>query len=310
VFRCSSDALATSLRVLFAHHLVADDRTWPAPRIEIDLYIDDRCEARACCVVEGGSGSRRAWRWTLAPATASALPNRLYYWAILPIVVRALGAEDVLRLHAAALASDWSAGIVVLGPSGAGKSTAAAGWIAGGGALIADDTVFAREVRSAHGSEFWWFGLRRPLHIGPDVLPHLTELKGLRSAIEYLPGRGKVAYDWWADCPTRTIAAIPGPRHVILSAVGDSARTRVDPATADAVAEALWEGIAPDGGPVAARTAVVERCLEALHGARAWKVTWGRDVWSDPRRHYGLVRKLIDESPSPLRAATVDALRD
>ncbi len=291
VFRSRNRDLTESLNAIFANHVAAREGRVTRP-IEVDLEVDASCQTKPRCINDGGP-SAGAWRWALSANVATALPNRLYYWAILPILVRVLAAEHIMRLHAAALASRWSAVILILGDSGAGKSTTAAGWLAGGGSLVADDTLFAREI----DSEFWFYGLRRPLHLPFDAVAHFAGLQALEGAREYLPGRRKVAYDCWRAYPERAITAVPGPRHVVLSSVGDRPSTWCRPASPDAVAEGLRRAAALEGGPQPVHADLMDRCLKCLHQASAWEVCWGRDALSHAEKHYGLLRELVGGHP-------------
>lgn len=287
VFDCPSLAVRDAVAHLLANHRAArteDDA------IEVALDIHRHGETKLRCV-QNGLEDRR-WRWTIAPQIATALPNRLYYWAILPILVRVLAANDVMRLHAAAIDSAWSGGILILGDSGAGKSTTTAGWLEGGGRVIADDTLFAREV----GAAFTFYGLRRPLHVPFDMVGHFARLRGCQSAPEYLPGRRKVGYDAWGVYPERAVAAMTAPRSILLSSVADRARTLLHPAPSRTTAAALRRAVTDVGLPDVVSQRVYDRCWCDLSRVTAWTIRWGRDVFTHPEKHHGVLRELLRKS--------------
>lgn len=90
--------------------------------------------------------------------------------------VAGLALQGGLVLHAAALATDSGAALI-LGGSGSGKSTLSAAWLAAGRRILADDAVvLTRAPDDAVGAEPW----RRNLSLRTDVAGHFSSALGAR----------------------------------------------------------------------------------------------------------------------------------
>lgn len=287
-FVCPTDALARTIADLLVNHL-GPGRT-ASHAIRVELRVDEDCPpgTAVCDRTPAGRGGG-CWGWTISPGTACDLPNRLYYWAILPILVRVLLRRGILGLHAALLYAPWSGPILMLGASGAGKSTTAAGWAAAGGVVLGDDRAFLRRARgrvSCHG-------LRRPLHLTPEVIGRLGELPGLEAAVPYLPGRSEVGYDLWQRAGAPVVDRVGAPAIVLVSGVASRPYTRVAPLDPPGLRRSFRRAASPDGEEPPVPLSGLAPYLDVLGEAIVARVTWGGDVWRHPLRHAGVLRDLF-----------------
>lgn len=299
---CPSDAFAATVSSLLVNHLRSDVHGSQTVLVQVRIgEPGPAVEAASACAAAGKAPD--AWIWRVPSATAADLPNRLYYRSVLPMLVQVLASRGALRMHAALLATEWSGPILMLGPSGAGKSSTAAGWGLAGEAVLADDTVFLRETRGGLACH----GLRRPLHLSPDVLPHVSALPGLSSATEYLPGRAKVAYDPWRMAGTPVVDRVSTPALVLASSVTSEARSRLTLVSRAELGPDLAEAAAPEGAAPPVSAAALEHHLRHLRRCVFARVYWGEDVWEHPLLHPGVLRELLGAVRTRRRARPAPA---
>lgn len=265
-------------------HVLRDHAT-AAPIPVADATIQVRTDAQRH-VKSGATMVARVghtWTFICAPRLPHWTPEHAYYWLLFPLLTHVLGSYGLLRLHGAMVWDEPAdRAFVAVGPRGAGKSTLAATWLADGGHVLTDDTVFV----DCTTRDAVWYGLRRDLHVDPELASHLAGLPGLEEAREYLPGQQRVAYDWVRWFPERVVRHTRADVHIILSHVAEGVRTRSTRGTLTDVLPHV--GAASTSRQTQARAEFAAR----FAGSSVWLVAWGSDVWQRPERHRGYVRAL------------------
>lgn len=280
--------LLSTLRTLLAAHRNALDEDLITT--EAAVHVVPNVVERRATLLKRTRGRPSHWAWAVAPATAADLPNRVYYWAALPMLTAMLETMGLTRVHGALLTSPRTGPVALIGPSGAGKSTAAAAWIAAEGRVATDDMFFAEWTEQGR---LRCHGLRRPMHLDPELVTRLPELVKLDEGTEYLPGRGKIAYEWWRY--HRACVAEEGvePAVLLISKISTATRSQLIRARPDQVIEAVggetedWM----DSAQEMPRSAFLRRWTTIP----AWWICWGDDVWDHPDRHLGVLEALLAE---------------
>lgn len=288
VWEWDHPGVGAALAAVFAKHAaphIAADR--PAQRIRI--VVCSTAQAKGIAITPVPTRGRHFWRCVLPREVADDLPNRIYYAALQPTLVRALTQAGRRHLHAACLHAAWSGTILILGPSGAGKSTVAIGWGAGGGEILTDDSAFL----VGRGLASRCYGLRRPLHLDPAVLQPFSGLNGIFASREYLPGRRKLAYDWWDAYPNRALLSAPCPAHIVLSSIGGKNRSVCHRIRREQRLRELQRTQAlGDESDQRIVQSTIRRLLR-VPTARWWRIVWGTDVLKVAGFHYNLMQRLI-----------------
>jgi hypothetical protein len=271
-----TDAIAHLLR----YHA---DAAAPAPSALVRLDLADG-EAAPACTLEHTDAGMRTSVWTIPAASSAWSPERVYYRALFAILARVLASLDVVRLHGALLAEERLGGVLLLGDRGAGKSSTSAAWVHEGGAVATDDTVLV-------GADGRVYGLHRELHVDPDLASRLPGLPGLSTAVEYLPGSHRLAYDWCADFPDRRAARVDPVAHVVASRVDAGASTTLRPLSDEELRDLIATAIEAEKENALISAAARDAAVTLLAGAHGWDATWGADVWTRPGKHIGAILK-------------------
>ena len=266
----------------------------------IEMIPGDFDDRKTDCLRRPQSTDDDCWVWAIPRTSLKLGPERFYYFILLPIISQVLASMGLCRLHGALLYHEETGGVVVLGPRGAGKSTVAAGWLAGGGLVSTDDTIFV----DGKAEEAGFYGLHREIHIDPHLAEVLPTLPGLRTAPEYLPGQGRVAFDWIAHFPDQRIDSTSCVSHVVRSSVGYAESTVARRLSGFELDQLIDSAIRGEAENTAVHDESQVRVREALGQAIGHDIRWGWDIWGSSNKHVGYFKRLGPTNSGTLERPT------
>ncbi len=299
-FAAEEPVLQSRIDYLLHNHGIAG-AAFDTPHGTVRLVVDEFRDEKEP-VLESAQSGPNEWVWRVSAESARWLVESFYYRVLSPILSKTMALLQVTRLHGALLHHDSVGSVLIVGGRCAGKSTAAAAWLASGGSICTDDTVFIR----CQGGRILSSGLQRDLHIDPSNVLRLPELERLDRSEEYLPGTNRLSYDWCARFPHRRIRKLGAPEHILLSSFHGDAVTEFerlqDSVKGDAVEQIIRAE--PENQSVCPGTLDIVR--HQLRQASWWRVVWGEDVWTQGRHFAVIQRRLGGPRRSPVQRVGVE----
>lgn len=204
----------------------------------------------------------------IAPA-ATALAREVAEIDLMLGLTLALRSHGLIHLHAAATVSPAGRVVLIAGTGGSGKSTLTAALVASGHGFLGDDVVLV-------GPGGALLAFPRPFHLTPASAravrleagpPRTTTGKGDLDAAAAFPGR----FRWFA----------PSPDLVLLPRIDPEATTALERASRAEGLGALLSLSAFAASSLPGATEQRARLAAVMDGARAFRVTLGRDLLDD-----------------------------
>ena len=286
-FSVSDEPLVHTIKHLLRYHTIYQTTVHnQKPAFVVELVYGKFGKKKKPICLKGPTSHVKRWIWGIPSDAGNWHPERFYYRILFPVLSRAFAVLHIARLHGALLFDESIGAILILGDRGAGKSSVTAAGLEEGALVSTDDVTLLVNCDGKLGCH----GIHRELHVDPRLASYLPRLSGLRTAEEYLPGTGRVAYDWVLNFPEQCAGPLPAPNHIVQSSVRLDEHTQARQLTTPMLSQLVEKALTsePDNALLPNDTQTfIHRTLESACG---WEITWGPDIWECEGKHLTFLR--------------------
>lgn len=281
-FSVSDKELAPTIEYLLRYHTCSQ---MDVHNLKTDAVIEFVCgdfgdKDNSICLKDFASHVKR-WVWEIPGDAGTWAPERFYYRILFPALSQAFAVLHIARLHGALLFDESIGVVLLLGDRGTGKSSVTAAWLEEGASVSTDDVTLLVNWNGELGC----YGVHRELHVDPSLARYLPRVVGLRESKEYLPGAGRVAYDWVSHFPQQCTRALPAPNHIVQSTVKLNEHTKARQLTKTMLIQLIKRSLASETDNAFLPSEVSVFIRRTLELARGWAITWGPDIWEREGKH-------------------------